>query len=104
MTSRQKWLRTIAWLRRKFPAQRKVLVRTRKFKDDFGSTSFDHFFLIEIHPDRSLSIKLDILLHEWAHMLTWFEPEQDEEHSKEWGICHAEILTAFNKWGSWEKE
>lgn len=104
MTNLQKWLRTIAWLRREFPAQRNVYVRTKKLKDDDGFTRFWRSFFIDIHPNRSLSIKLDSLLHEWAHVLTWFGAEKEEEHSGEWGLCHAKILTAFKKWDSWERK
>ncbi|KKK62205.1 hypothetical protein LCGC14_3006650 [marine sediment metagenome] len=103
MTSLQKWLRTIAWLRREFPAQRKVYVRTKKLKDDFGIISFEQFFLIEIHPSRPLRAKLNILFHEYAHCLTWFGADQ-EEHSDEWGIWYARLYRAFEKWSFREEK
>lgn len=103
MTSRQKWLRTIAWLRREFPAQHKVYVRTKKMKDLWGTASFEKFFLIEIHPDRSLSVKLVMLLHEYAHCLTWFGADQKEDHSDEWGLWYAKLYRAFGEWGFGEE-
>lgn len=97
MTSRQKWLRTIAWLRREFPAQYKVRVRSVKMESYDGDTSWEiAYFHIRINRNKPLSTKLDTLLHEWAHCLTWFGADQEEDHSDEWGLWYAKIYRAFH--------
>ncbi len=103
MANSQKWLRTIAWLRREFPAQHKVRIRSVKMKDYDGEAIFQNQsrykqFLIRINRNKPLATKLDTLLHEWAHCLTWFGAEQEEHHSDEWGLWYAKIYRAFEKW------
>lgn len=107
LTTTQKWLRTIAWLRRNFPAQKPVLVRSVILKRDNGDTDYiKRKFVIRIHPKQSINLRLDSLLHEWAHCLTWFGAETDEDHSSEWGITYAKILRTWLEWnyGREEKE
>lgn len=107
LTSQQKWLRTITWLRREFPSPFfPIRVRSQETPGLCGDTSWDREkkrFLIRIGKSI-LQVKLDTLLHEWAHCLTWFGANQKEDHSGEWGLCHADILRAFYKWNSRKKK
>lgn len=109
MTNLQKWLRTITWLRQEFPAQHKVCVRSKEMRDreyifDGYIILPDKLFLIFINRKRNLSTKLNTLLHEWAHCLTWFGADLVEEHSDEWGLSYAKLYRAFEKWNFGEEE
>jgi len=98
MTSLQKWLRTIVWLRREFPAQHKVQVRSRQLKDYHGDASFvKEYFYIQINCRKSFSARIDTLLHEWAHALTWFGNDGDA-HGSEWGLMYAQL---YRNWLTW---
>lgn len=99
LTTQQHWLRTIAWLRREFPSPfSPICVRSQEIPNLCGDTSWDgHRFLIRINKSV-FQVKLDTLLHEWAHCLTWFGANRMEDHPGEWGLCHANILQAFYKW------
>ncbi len=107
-TIRQKWLRTIAWLRRNFPARAKVYVRSVRNYEYQGEALFrDNLFTIWIRGEQSLNLRMDTLIHEWAHVLTWFGAEtHQEDHSAEWGIAYAKIYRTFLEWnfGQEEKE
>lgn len=99
LTSQQKWLRTIAWLRREFPTQHKAHVRSCVLCNLDGDAFFlGMWFKIRINRKKSLAIKLDTLIHEWAHCLTWFGAEQLEDHSDEWGLQYAKIYRAYLDW------
>ena len=101
LTTAQKWLRTIAWLRRNFPAQHLVCVRSRSLKEDQGETELiglPTWFHIRINRKQSYLSRIDTLIHEWAHCLTWFGAETHEDHSSEWGIAYAKIYRTFIEW------
>jgi len=101
MTSQQKWLATLRWLRRNFPVEFPVSVRSCDMKD-CGDTTFSdktQDFKVRIRGNQSLSLKLDTVLHEWAHVITWFGAEfQTEAHGGEWGIAYARIYRTFLDW------
>lgn len=99
LTTAQKWLRTIAWLRRNFPAGHVIYVQSKSLKKDQGETELKGIcFYIRIHRKQSFLSRIDSLLHEWAHCLTWFGAETDEDHSAEWGIAYAKIYRTFIEW------
>ena len=98
LTATQKWLRTIAWLRRNFLVQRTVSVRSASIKKFHGYVEYDGEFKIRISCKQSLNLRLDALIHEWAHVLTWFGAEETTEHSAEWGIAYAKIYRTFIVW------
>ncbi len=100
LTTKQKWLRTIAWLRRNFPAPYNVSVESREIKEH-GYTEFHGglFICIKINRRKSYNLKIDTLLHEWAHCLTWLGAESEiEDHSAEWGIAYAKLYRTFLEW------
>ena len=99
LTTAQKWLRTIAWLRRNFSTQFPTYVQSRPLKKDQGETEFPGvLFYIKINRKQSFLARIDTLIHEWAHCLTWFGAETDEDHSSEWGITYAKIYRTFVEW------
>ncbi len=52
-----------------------------------------------MNRSHSLDLKLDTLLHEYAHVLSWFGAEfETEEHGSEWGIAYAKLYRTFIEW------
>ncbi len=100
MTSKQKWLATLRWLRRNFPAELPVRVRSCQMKDCGDSAYSEGMkdFRVRVKASQSLSARLDTVLHEWAHCLTWFGAECDEDHSSEWGITYAKLYRVHLDW------
>lgn len=100
LTNRQKWLRTIAWLKNAFPAQRPVSVVSKEVdKDLLGSAELLHGrFKIEIGNKLCIQIKLEVLVHEWAHVISWFGAGHKEDHPDDWGLAYARIYREFLDW------
>lgn len=107
LTTTQKWLRTIAWLRRNFPAASAVVyVRSAPMAGLHGYTQLETgYFQIKINGKKSFALKIDTLIHEWAHALTWFGAEtHNEDHSAEWGVQYAKIYRMFCEWNFGREE
>ncbi len=105
LTTSKKWLRTIAWLRRNFPAQHIICVRSKPMKKYQGTTRYSgKRFCIEINRKQCFLLRIDTLIHEWAHALTWFGAETHiDDHSSEWGLAYARIYRAYIAWNfGWE--
>lgn len=100
LSTAQKWLRTLAWLRRVFPARFPVAVRSQEMKKNNGET--EEFsgprFIIRINRRTSHTIRIDTILHEWAHLLTWYGAGHYEKHPDEFGLQWGKIYNAFDKW------
>ena len=100
LNQQRRWLRLLAWLRREFPAQKPVTVRSVKMhKDMCGEASYDgRVFRILINRDKPKEVVFETAIHEWAHVLTWFGAGHEEEHPDEWGLCYAKIYNAYDNW------
>ncbi len=102
MTSKQKWLATLRWLRRNFPVELPVRVRSIKTKKNCGFVDYlgvKKGFLIRIGANQSLELRLDTIVHEWAHVRSWFGAEAEiEDHGAEWGIAYAFLYRTFLEW------
>jgi hypothetical protein len=102
LTAAQRWRKTLLWLHRNFPSEHgKVVLKTHPLKKVHGFTTFSDnikSFYVHINRDKSLSLRLDTVIHEWAHVLTWFGAGQDDDHSAEWGIAYARIYRAWVDW------
>ncbi len=104
LTKEQKWLRTIRWLRRNFPSNLPVRVRSErmvsfKYCGDTTYSEDANNFKVRIRRSQSHSSKIDTLLHEWSHILTWFGAESEhEDHSGEWGLIYAKLYRTFLEW------
>jgi hypothetical protein len=55
-------------------------------------------FEIRINRAASFALRLDVLIHEWAHALTWFGSPLIDDHSEEWGCAYARIYRALCEW------
>ncbi len=68
-------------------------------KELLGSAELiDNCFRIEISCALNLNMKLEILLHEWAHVISWFGAGYKEDHPGEWGLAYARIYREFLVW------
>jgi len=100
----KKWKMLLAWLHRNFPTKEAVTVRSKPLKKLCGETIYEnHWFKIFIHRNQCFTLRVDTLIHEWSHALTWFGAEtHNEDHSAEWGIQYAKIYRIFYEW-NWGK-
>ena len=99
LTTKQKWIKTIAWLHRNFLASSQIYVKSTKIKGHGYTKPEIGYFQIMINRRQSLSLRLDSLLHEWAHCMTWLGDESDmEDHGAEWGIAYARLYRTFLEW------
>ena len=107
MTTAQKWLRLIAWLRRNFPTEHISTIKSITIKE-YGYTEFKNSppgygFCVKINRKQCFALRVETLIHEWAHALTWFGAETHlDDHSAEWGITYARIYRTFIEW-NWGK-
>jgi hypothetical protein len=88
---------TVAHLRAVAPPPRGVRVRVVRADADPGehghcATVDGKRFTISIYLDLSEIACELILIHEWAHVLSWHAPD---DHGPEWGVVHARIYCAF---------
>ncbi len=101
LTTEQKWLRSIRWIRVNFPPPYPARIRSKRMKD-CGDTTYSEDmedFKIRIKSSQSFAMKIDTLLHEYAHCLTWFGAESElEDHSGEWGLTYARLYRKFIEW------
>lgn len=85
-------------LRLKCPADRPIYVRRTKVpRDCEGDCNYkqDHYL---IRIDRALPeyAAIEILMHEWGHVLSWKKCSKDE-HCNEWGKAYSKVYRAFLK-------
>jgi hypothetical protein len=53
------------------------------------------YFSIVVEKTLHIDWQLEILMHEWAHALSWFAPPQSNtDHPDEWGLCFARCYRA----------
>jgi hypothetical protein len=100
MTGLQKVNKTIKWLRKEFPARIPVYTVQRKLVGLCGDCTYlrnADRFRIRIHKTDTYRLKLDTVIHEWAHALTWW-PEPADDHSAAWGQEYARIYRAWIRW------
>lgn len=53
----------------------------------------DSTFLIEINNTLSEDMAIQMLIHEFAHVLTWNAPEK--HHGPIWGVAYAEVYEVW---------
>lgn len=97
MTVDSKWRRTLAWLRREHPLGKKVRVRQLNMKNQGDCDYVNHCFEIRILKTQCLCLRMDTLLHEWGHALTWFGNDIDS-HGPEWGLMFAKLYRSWLTW------
>lgn len=93
-----KWRMVLMWLRREFPLPKKVQVRQVDIKELQGSCELvGQCFKIQICKRQCYNLRLDTLLHEWAHAQTWNGNDTDD-HGSEWGLAYARLYRAYLLW------
>lgn len=72
----------------------------KKIKQYQGEAAIytDGNFVVFINMNQASHGKIDTILHEWAHLLTWFEYGGEEDHTSEWGVIYARIYREHDKW------
>lgn len=100
LTTKQKWLRTIAWLRRNFQIDCMVYVKSTPLKKMHGYTQCEiRYYQIVVNRKQSFALRVDTLIHEWAHVISGFEREiHNNDHNAEWGLAYARIYRTFVEW------
>jgi len=105
MTNNERWRRVVGWLRKVHPPHLPITVHQvepETIDKKYGHTWLDDdagYLRIEINKRKWFGQKLDTVLHEWAHALTWFGAETNyEDHSAEWGIAYAKVYRTFLRW------
>lgn len=85
-------------LKDKCPADLPVIVRRVKVPTDrFGDCNrLDDYYLIRICRDLKEEQAIDILIHEWAHAISWTKCTS-EDHSNEWGKAYSRVYRVFLK-------
>ena len=105
LTNKQAWPRAISWLRKEFPTIHPVSVRSIELKDFCGDAILTYSdedrpirFFIRINKHKNFETRIDTLLHEWAHCLSWLGAGHNKDHGSEWGIAYARIYRKFLEW------
>ena len=99
LTIAKKWRSTIAWLHRNFPADSPISIKSVSMKEHGYTQPETGYYQIKVNKKKSFSLRIDTLLHEWAHCLTWLGAETDiEDHGAEWGIAYARLYRTFLEW------
>ena len=102
LAKEQKWQATLRWLRRNFPVEYRVEVQSSIQIKDCGDTTYSESsksFKIRVRKSQSLTSKIDTIIHEWAHVVTWFGFESEkEDHSGEHGMAQSKIYRTFLLW------
>ena len=94
----QYYRQVVRLLKEKCPADMPVNVRRLKIPDDrFGDCAqYDDHYLIRICRNLEEEQAIEILLHEWAHALSW-DKCSVEDHSNEWGKAYSRCYRIFVK-------
>ena len=96
LTVDSRWKKTKAWLRREHPLGKRVRVRQLDTKDQGSCDYINHRFEIDVKK-QCLNLRIDTLLHEWSHAMTWFGNDADP-HGPEWGMMYARLYRTWLTW------
>jgi hypothetical protein len=89
------------WLREEFPPPFPVKVLYCKLdKEVIGDTSKrGSKFILRIDSSLSRGAALDVLLHEWGHVISWTFSKTEQtraHHSDEWALAYGRIYRSFH--------
>jgi hypothetical protein len=86
----------VNYLKRACPPNVSVSVRRLKLSEHFdGDCQLKNgMFLIRINRNLPEHEAIDVLIHEWAHTLSWDLCPIDE-HCDEWGKAYSRVYRAF---------
>ena len=97
-----KWRKSVYWLRKNFPITYPISVRCKdrlnKANDLGRCIQFDdNSIKIEISNKQCFDLKIDALIHEWAHAVS-IDSKNIDEHGDDWGKAYSRIYRKFIKW------
>ena len=85
----------VVFLKKKYPDQRVNIRRTTvpaKF-DGMCEQKKDNSFTIRIDKNLPEYYSIDVLLHEFAHVLSWSKDKN--VHGNNWGIAYSKVYRAY---------
>jgi hypothetical protein len=93
-------------LRRKLPPTLPVRVLRAALRDEDGTCQLvydrrgrpDHFRILIRRGIKDRSLLWHVLVHEYAHALTWGTTAGIEHHGDDWGIMQARVYRALEDW------
>ena len=94
----QDYRQVLRLLKQKCPADKPVRVRRVKVpKDRFGDCDqYKDYYLIRICRKLKEKQAIDILLHEYAHAISWDKSHSDD-HCNEWGKAYSKVYRLYLK-------
>jgi hypothetical protein len=98
---RPRFYRFYRALKKRFPLQTPVNLRTRPLKERLGSAA--HYtdrqgHMIYISSRCTYEQAIDVLLHEYAHCIDFeFNPTRVVEHNAFWGIKYGELYRFWER-------
>lgn len=91
------------YLNKELPLNKPVKLVQRDLKDCFGyCIEHDEKYLITLHKPSSYYVKIDTLIHEYAHAITMYEGsykdrDADSQHNARWGLCYSKVYRTYLK-------
>lgn len=106
--NKTKWRKLLWWLRKNFSTDLPIIVRCKDklsfYPNDSGiCVRFENKYIrIEISNKQCYYLKVDAIIHEWAHAIT-MKDNTIEEHGNEWGKAYSRIYRSFIDWNYGEE-
>jgi hypothetical protein len=99
------YYKVIKMLRNEMPPKLPVRVRRVKIDNEGYCEKDENRFSIRIKKNLKESEAIDVLLHEWAHALSWkasfdrmsYERFCETIHGPEWGVAYSKVYQLFEK-------
>tara|TARA_R100000458_G_C8278175_1_gene254049 strand:- start:1648 stop:1995 length:348 start_codon:yes stop_codon:yes gene_type:complete len=101
--TKKEWREAVTILRHECPPHYPVKARRVKVPDDiYGDTDLKElkngkrFFMIRVSQELSKAETLEVLVHEWAHAISWTSGHgRIRDHGAEWGLAYASAYRAI---------
>jgi len=105
LTTNQRFNLVIRILREEFPTNRPIKCRRVGSSDrmlkklnahgythlvNADGLSKDQYFIVVINRSLDWQKQLDVIMHEWAHAITWDYPSS-QDHNREWANAYGKI-------------
>lgn len=89
--------RLVKKLEKHFPASHPILIDRCSLENVYGDCSFhENHYLIRIEKNLDHCASMCILIHEWAHALTWpLSNISYRDHDDLWGVTFAKIWSVI---------
>lgn len=85
----------VSFLKKKYPSKKISIVRTTMSAnvDGLCQQKTDNSFSIRIDKTLPEYYAIEVLLHEFAHILSWNKDKN--VHGKHWGIAYSKVYRAY---------